>query len=74
MPTTKMTPCCARVAARVTMEEANLARLARRAAARDSAGLSTLVLREKIAIAKESVAQAKQVVIDHDADHAAGGL
>jgi uncharacterized protein (DUF1778 family) len=70
MPTTKMTPCCARVSARVTMEEANLARLARRAAKREADGLSSKVLRETIAAAKISIAQAKQVVIDHDAEHA----
>jgi hypothetical protein len=56
------------------MEEANLARLARRAAKREAAGLSTVVLRRKIDESKTAVAEAKQRVIDHDADHAGGGL
>jgi hypothetical protein len=74
MPTTKARPCCARAQARVTMEEANLARVAKMAAKRASQGLSTARLEGRIDDAKHAIATAKQAVLDHEGDHADGRL
>lgn len=66
----KQKPCCARVGARVVMEEASLRRLAAIAAKRQERGLSVVTISERIEVAKASIAQCRQIVIDHDASHA----
>lgn len=72
MPTVKQKPCCARVNARVTMERANLGRLAKTAAIRAEKGLDLTAINERIASARRSIAEAEAMVVDHDADHAGG--
>jgi hypothetical protein len=74
VPITKLPACCARPRARVTMEEANLARLAHKTAIRAGKGLSIVQLQQRIAECKVQLAQAKAAVDDHDANHAGGGL
>lgn len=70
MSTTKMQPCCARTRARLTMDEANLRRLAQRAARRVEKGLSVVELTDAMERAKASIAEDKQAIVDHDAEHA----
>lgn len=74
MPYTKLPTCCARVNARVVMEGANLARLARQASERAAKGLSTVALVQRIEDAKVAVQKAKDAVVEHEANHAGGGL
>lgn len=74
MPTTKDRPCCARTRARLVMDEANLRRLAQRAARRAEKGLSVVELSVAIGRAKLDVERDKQAIVDHDASHAGGGL
>lgn len=67
----KQAPCCSRYTGRVTQEEGNLRRLARRAAMRTEKGLSvTPTLTEEIAKAKVAIEFVKQAQIDHEAEHA----
>ena len=66
----KMQPCCARAQARLTMNEANLRRLAHRAAKRADKGLSTVELEAAIALSKASIADDKAAIVDHEASHA----
>jgi hypothetical protein len=74
VPMVKMSPCCARVHARLTMDEANLGRLAKQAAIRVEKGLSIVKLTEAIERAKADVAAARVAIDEHDANHAGGGL
>ena len=63
--------CCGRLKGRLVHEEGNLARLARQAAIRQGKGF--LVDDEhklEIINAKQAVATCKQVMADHDAEHA----
>ena len=74
MPQTKQSPCCARRTAKLVMDEANLRRLAQRAAKRAEQGLSITDLQVKIDEAKAIIALDKVAITDHEADHAGGGL
>ena len=74
MPMTKAKPCCARAQARITMEEANLARVAKMAARRASQGLSTKKLEGRIEDAKRAIATAKEAALNHEGDHSDGRL
>lgn len=63
--------CCGRLKGRLVHEEGNLAKLARQAAIRAGKGL--LVdddHKQRIADAKSSVATIKQLIDEHDAEHA----
>lgn len=63
--------CCGRLKGRLVHEKGNLARLARQAAIRTGKGLLvTDELRAEIAEAKQSVATIKDLIDEHDADHA----
>lgn len=72
MPAVKQSPCCARVHARLVMEQANLRRLSQKTAMRASRGLSTALLLPRIEDAKQAVQGAKDAIVDHEADHAGG--
>jgi hypothetical protein len=74
MPNVKQSPCCARRAAKLVMDEANLRRLAQRAAKRSEKGLSIVDLTAQIDECKAIIALDKQAITDHEADHAGGGL
>lgn len=76
MPNAKQLPCCARRQAKLTMDQANLARLARRAARAAQRGETEQLARwqAKIAENQNTIAADKQAIVEHDADHAGGGL
>lgn len=74
MPQTKQMPCCARRTAKLIMDEANLRRLAQRAAKRAEQGLSIVDMQRKIEEAKNVIALDKVSIAEHEADHAGGGL
>ncbi len=74
MTTLKQSPCCARRQAKLIMDQVNLGRLARMASARVAKGLSTVAIAARIEEEKFTIEAAKQAIIDHDADHAGGGL
>lgn len=72
----KMKPCCARLQAKLTMDQANLARLARRAAKAQQAGEVEQAARwqAKIVLNQKAIEADKVTINNHDADHAGGGL
>lgn len=71
MPTTtKQPPCCARRTAKLVMDEANLARLARMAADRSERGYDIESLKAKIEEAKVVIENDKIAITDHEAEHA----
>lgn len=76
MPNAKMPPCCARRQAKLTMDQANLARLARRAAKAQQLGETEQAARWQALIAQNqaTILADKQAIVDHDADHAGGTL
>lgn len=74
MTTIKQPVCCARRSAKLTMDQANLVRLAQRTAARAQKGLDIEDLKAKIEECKAVIEADKQAIIDHDADHAGGRL
>lgn len=61
-----MLPCCARLKARVSQEEAHLAQLARRA----SSPRNRSVTPDTIAAQKDTVTRTRVALVDHEADHA----
>lgn len=72
MPNVKMPPCCARRTAKLTMDKANLARLAQKTAIAAEKNRDTTRLVLKIEECKAIIANDEQAVIDHEAEHAAG--
>jgi wobble nucleotide-excising tRNase len=76
MPVTtiKQPVCCARRTAKLTMDRANLGRLAQKAAAREQKNLDITALKAKIEECKAVVEADKQAIIDHEAEHAGGML
>jgi hypothetical protein len=73
LTTVRQRPCCARASTRVTIEEANLARLAKMAAVRVEKGYSTLRVKQQIEDSKGVIAEAKRRLVDHEASHAGEG-
>lgn len=72
--TTKMPPCCARPRAKLTMDEANLARLAKLAASDQARGRDITRWVAKIEENKAVIVADKIAIDEHDANHAGGGL
>lgn len=72
MPNQKQPVCCARRSAKLTMDQANLARLAQRAAKRAEKGLEIETLKVKMEESKAAILEDRQAIIDHDAEHAGG--
>lgn len=66
----KLPPCCARPKARLIMDEANLARLARMAADAQAKNRDASRFLAKIEEAKATIAEDKRTIADHDASHA----
>jgi protein-disulfide isomerase-like protein with CxxC motif len=66
----KMATCCARLAARLVMEKANLGRLAQRESYRHGRGLSTAKVQEEIAEQRTAIASTQQLIVEHEAEHA----
>lgn len=64
--------CCARRSAKLTMDQANLARLAQRTAKRAERGLEIETLKAKIQECRAIIEEDKQSIIDHEAEHAGG--
>ena len=65
---TKEAPCCARKTGCVTREEANLRTVIRKAGSQPHRWKT--FWEPRVATAKATLAQARQAVIDHEADHA----
>ncbi len=72
MSVTKQATCCARRTAKLTMDQANLARLAKKTAARAQKNLDITRFVEKIEECKAVIEADKQAIIEHEADHAGG--
>lgn len=72
MPTLKQPPCCARHSAKLTMDQANLSRLAQKANAAMARNRDITFLKAKIDECKAVIEADKAAIADHEADHAAG--
>ena len=72
MPQIKQPVCCARRTAKLTMDKANLTRLAKKTATRSAKGLDISNFVAKIAECKAVIEADEQAIIDHEAEHAAG--
>ena len=70
----KMLPCCGRRQAKLVMDQSALRTLAQRAAARQAKGLSIVNLMEKIDDMKTTIELDKEAIVEHEANHAGGGL
>ena len=68
----KQPACCARRSAKLTMDQANLTRLAQKTAAKDARNQDISALVIKIDECKAVIEADKQAIIDHEAEHAAG--
>jgi hypothetical protein len=66
----KMPVCCARAHSKVTMHEANLARNARTAQRAKEKGTLNQRHFDAIDRAKADVAEAKRLLVEHEASHA----
>lgn len=71
MPQTKMSPCCARYAGKITAAKADLHRVAKRAAIADEKSHPMGPWRKRIDEAKITIANAEKYLTDHEAEHAA---
>lgn len=71
MPTVKQPVCCARLTARLTMDQANLTRLAKKTAARAAKNQDITRFVAKIEEAKVVIENDKAAIVDHEAEHAA---
>lgn len=63
---TKLSPCCARAQAKVATDQRDLATIARRASRYPESPRWA----EQIRVAKAHLATSKQLLIDHEAEHA----
>jgi hypothetical protein len=70
----KQPVCCARRTAKLTMDQAALARLAQMTAKRAEKGLEIETYKAKIDELKATIEEDKAAIVDHDADHAGGRL
>jgi len=67
----KSPQCCGRLQGRLVHEEGNLARLARAASKRQAKGLEVSAdAKLEIVNAKQAVTTCKQIISDHEAEHA----
>lgn len=70
MTTTKMRPCCARKAAKLTMDKGGLATLARKAASLEARNRDISTLKEKIEALKLVIVEDHAAIEEHEAEHA----
>jgi hypothetical protein len=66
----KNPPCCARYIGKLHHDQANLRKLAQKAALHHSRGRDVTRLRSLIEEAKVAIENDKQMIIEHEAEHA----
>lgn len=66
----KLPACCSRLTGRVTHCEANVRSLATKAAVHDQKGHDITKLKRLMADAKVELKNARQILVDHEAEHA----
>lgn len=69
----KLAPCCARKQGKLVHDQNNLRSLAKKAAALDAKGRDISRYREMIAEVKATIERDRQIIIDHEAEHAGEG-